>query len=60
MIELKKEDVKRDNTLDELIRIDYRALKKFTQNIAILDKLMAQVRLYKKYWEKIFSYKDII
>ena len=55
MIELKKEDVKRDNTLDELIRIDYRSLKKFTQNIAILDKLIAQVRLYKKYWEKIFS-----
>lgn len=55
MVELKREDVKRDNVLEELIRIDYAALKNYSQNIATVDKNMTQVRLYKKYWKKIFS-----
>ena len=55
MVELKKEDVKRDNVQEELIRIDYAALKNYSQNMAKLDNNMTQVRLYKKYWKKIFS-----
>lgn len=55
MVELKREEVKRDTTLDELIRIDYSAVKNYAKKQKVVDDLMTQIRLYKKNWEKIFS-----